>query len=257
MLLSFAIYDDDGAPVTGASPTFAVFVDDSGAAAVAPPVSEFGGGLYGFEVADGAVRAYLVSTGANPAHIAGSVGAERFVAFPVFDAGGAPLAGAAPAISGFYAADGTPIAAPTIAQLGAGLYAFTAPADNVAYHVTTGAFPAEYSGSVGVAVGDVVPPVLSHFDPPVGDAITATSPLSFRVTDDSGDLRRTIITVEFPGSGTVEVAHTGDDFAPNYTGTRDVITGGYEFTGLQRVGGWPSSPTLRAYVTDPSGNEAL
>jgi len=258
MLVSFAIYDAAGLPLVGAAPTFLRYVDAAGTAATAPSIAELGAGLYGFEVDDADTRAFHVDGGAaaSPRYQVGSAGDQRFCAFGLYDNAGAPVSGATPSFATYCDADGVPLAPPPVLDFGDGLYGFTAGADNVAFLLTTGASPAQYGGAISVVIGDVTPPVVTHFDPVPGTPINATTPLSFRVTDNSGVLRRALLVVQFLGRGIVEVVHDGDHFSGNYLGTRAAIADGYQFSGVLRVGGWPSTPTLRAYVTDVAGNEA-
>jgi phage-related protein len=75
--VAFALYDDAGAPLTTATPTFAVYKGYDGSNPTPPTISNLGGGLYGFTPAAGDVAldvAYLITaTGANPSSLSGSL----------------------------------------------------------------------------------------------------------------------------------------------------------------------------------------
>lgn len=103
--------------------------------------------------------------------------------------------------------------------------------------------------------GDLVPPISTNIQPPAGTPITASTPVSVDVTDDSGLFRRVLIAVEL--RGLTELAWDGDQWLGHYAGgdsIRSPITGGFRFVVL-RDGGWTSSPTLRVFAFDQGGNE--
>lgn len=104
---------------------------------------------------------------------------------------------------------------------------------------------------------DTTAPVIVNFSPPVGTALAATQPVTFDVTDNSGDFRRIIVTALYPRTGIEEVVHDGDSFRGLYqtTSARSMITNGFSFSVL-RSGGWPSSPTFKVFAIDTGGNEA-
>lgn len=150
MLIAFSIYSDAGAPVLSATPAFVRYVDTAGVAQAAPVIAHLGDGVYGFtastaDVADG--RAYLIETGHSPAYVAGALGIARFVAFAVYDAAGTPLPGATPVFAAFRDEYGGPLPLPDIAELGGGLYGFDPGSLPCGFDVSTGAEPANWSGS--------------------------------------------------------------------------------------------------------------
>lgn len=101
---------------------------------------------------------------------------------------------------------------------------------------------------------DTTPPAVSNFAPATGP-IQKSTPISFDVTDDSGNFARIMVLVEF-GDGTYEVIHDGVKFATSYASksSRKVITDGYRYT-VERLGGWTSSSmTIRAIGIDLNGN---
>lgn len=105
---------------------------------------------------------------------------------------------------------------------------------------------------------DVVVPVIGNFVPPLGTVLNSQQPISFDVTDNSGQLLRVIVHAVF-SDGVVEVVHDGDNFRGYYQidSTRILIANGYRYTAL-RFGGWPSSPaTFNVFAIDASGNETV
>jgi hypothetical protein len=103
---------------------------------------------------------------------------------------------------------------------------------------------------------DATSPTIGSIVPAPGTAIASTDPLQFDVTDNSGAFRRILIAVVL--AGVTELAHDGNSFLGNYAGgacSRTAISGGFRFVVL-RDGGWPSSPTIRVFAVDQSGNEA-
>lgn len=117
---------------------------------------------------------------------------------------------------------------------------------------------------VVVVPPNAVAPLVSNVSPPTGTPIARSAPVFFDVTDDSGLFRRVIVTATFQDKplngtyvdGTVEVVHDGDTFSAAYGqgALRTLITNGFHYR-VQRVGGWPFAPTIRAYAIDQSGNE--
>lgn len=103
---------------------------------------------------------------------------------------------------------------------------------------------------------DVTPPTLANQLPAPGTLIDERTPLQFDVTD-AGGLRRVIVTMRDALDGVEEVVHDGDLFRGLFLGssTRTVISGGWRYRVL-RQGGWKSSPTMRVYALDTSGNES-
>ncbi len=117
-------------------------------------------------------------------------------------------------------------------------------------------------GSVEPAVApglptDTTPPVVTNQDPAPGTPITPAQAVAFDATDDSGEFHCIFVSVRFAETGVEEVVHDGDNFTPLYApgSTRVVIADGFRFN-VSRFGGWPSAPTFRIFLTDPSGNEA-
>lgn len=104
---------------------------------------------------------------------------------------------------------------------------------------------------------DTIPPVVGNFSPAPGTPIARTGPISFDVTDESGEFRRIFIVASFPTTGMTEVVHDGDGFRGFYTASssRTMIAGGFRYTVL-RSGGWPGAPTIQTFVIDRGGNEA-
>ena len=103
---------------------------------------------------------------------------------------------------------------------------------------------------------DSTPPVIGNLSPTPGTLLQLTDPVSFDVTDNSGQFRRVMVAVFFPSTGITELVHDGDGFLGFFaaSSSRVLIAGGFRFTVL-RAGGWLSSPTVRVFPIDRSGNE--
>jgi hypothetical protein len=104
---------------------------------------------------------------------------------------------------------------------------------------------------------DTSVPVVGNFNPTPGTPIARTGPISFEVTDDSGDFRRIFVVAFFPATGVTEVVHDGDGFRGHYAAgsSRSMIAGGFRYT-LLRTSGWPGAPTIQTFAIDRAGNEA-
>jgi hypothetical protein len=111
-------------------------------------------------------------------------------------------------------------------------------------------------GGEGFPATDAIAPEVSNVSPAPGVAITAQTPVGFDVTDNRGAFRRVLVAALFPATGVTELVHDGDTFLGPYAprSTRNPIAGGFRLSVL-RDGGWPSSPTLRIFAFDTTGNE--
>lgn len=251
----FAVYDADGVPLVGATPELVQYRTAFAAVPGVPVVRELGGGLYAFATGDVESEvgvAYLVSTGASPAFLSGSVG--PLVAFGLYDEDGAPHTGATPVFSSFRdSTTGLPMTAPQLLELGGGLYGFhPEPAHleaEAAWAVATGASPEWLTGSLAQATTEDVTlgglPEVTWLAPVPGSPISAVQPLSFEVVDPEGLLGDVLVLAAFPG--VYEVVHDGASFGPNYVESpngRAPITNGWRYTVLRR-GGWPDSPRVK------------
>lgn len=87
--VGFGLYDSSGAPLSGASPTFAAYLSTGGAPLTPPVIAELGGGLYGFRPSDEDILSggivYSIDTGAEPAHLGGGAGPADFEPVTVDD----------------------------------------------------------------------------------------------------------------------------------------------------------------------------
>lgn len=145
-MITFTLYDADGAPLPGASPTFLAYVDATGQAHAPPTIEDIGGGMYAFTPEP--ERAYLIDGGedAEPRYLAGSTGALVAVAF--YDAEGAPWEGEPPTFDHY---DGEP---PDLVQLATGLWGWVPTIGDrrarASYRIAApeGAEPAYYTGTV-------------------------------------------------------------------------------------------------------------
>src|SRR3954452_22143160 len=117
-----------------------------------------------------------------------------------------------------------------------------------------------YSVTAVTDTGDVpVPPELpavGNFDPPVGQVIGATTPVSFDVTSGVPLLEVIIHSVNADGSRTVVFA--GGSFRPGFAPASSSVqvAGGFRYTILPSLGKWTSTPQLSVYAIDTQGNEA-
>ena len=128
-------------------------------------------------------------------------------------------------------------------------------ATDVAGNVARDVYVAHVTGS---SASDTTAPTIENITPPPGTQIEPTQAISFDVTDESGSFRRVLLTATLAKSGVEEVVFDGAEFRGLYAGasSRSSISGGYRFV-LLRGGGWPSSPTIRAFAIDRGGNETL
>lgn len=103
---------------------------------------------------------------------------------------------------------------------------------------------------------DTTPPQVGNFDPAVGTEILSSQSISFDVTDDSGAFARIFVAALFAATGQQELIHDGDAFVGFYSpnSSRVPIANGYRYT-VTRAGGWESTPTIRVFPIDSSGNE--
>jgi hypothetical protein len=157
--VSFALYNTSGVPLTGQTPSFVAYKDATGANRTPPTLNELGGGLYGFTATNADEQigtSFLVDCGltSSTRYFAGSVG--KPIGYAVYDSTGAPLATATPTIVTYKDASGVNRTAPSVVNLGAGLYALTpTDADVIAatsFEINNGAsaYPARSYGIVEI-----------------------------------------------------------------------------------------------------------
>lgn len=103
---------------------------------------------------------------------------------------------------------------------------------------------------------DVAPPIVNNFAPAAGTALSKATPVTFDVTDDSGQFRGIIVVASFATTGVCEVIHDGDVFRGFYvsSSSRTRIERGFRYT-VAHTGGWPAAPTIQIFAMDASGNE--
>jgi|SRR5277367_3962494 len=100
------------------------------------------------------------------------------------------------------------------------------------------------------------PPTISNITPTPGTPISQTQVINFEVTSPvSRTFTSIIVLAAYPSNGIYEVLHDGVRFSNNYTGTRTVISGGYSYNNVLRIGGWPSTLNLTINAVDSVGQE--
>lgn len=155
-LVSWALYDNSGNPLLGATPTFIDYCLRNGAVVTDQPIiRELGGGLYGFEPTDQHEQqgiCYVIDSGvgANPTRLSGAVTrpSTPFTVWYLEDGAGALWTGAAPTIpSGSYRSNTQALTAPPVVAARSYLFSITPSASDLAIGVTAlaispvGAFP--------------------------------------------------------------------------------------------------------------------
>lgn len=99
---------------------------------------------------------------------------------------------------------------------------------------------------------DATPPVVTPVSPAPGTPLQPNGAVVVDVTDDRG-LTDAVLIAQF--AATWEVVYDAG-FSPSYRGSSaTAISGGLRFT-VVRVGGWPSTLTLKVRARDAAGNEA-
>ncbi len=134
-------------------------------------------------------------------------------------------------------------------------YTFSAAID-----ANVGGFDAPLGGGF-VAAPDTTPPTVTNVTPTPGELnadarIARITPISFDVTDADPGIGLVMVTLSYAGGEERFVVHDGTDFIYPFdsdTSERTIITGGYSFTVLPRMG-WKGSPTLYVHRVDSEGN---
>lgn len=170
-LIGFTLYDAlTGAPLAGAVPVFRTYAYETGAAAAQPAIVPVAGGGYEFTAALDDTRSIYYEidggAGASPRYQYGVIqpsnGALTLVAFMLFDALGAPLAGAAPAFLTYADVSGAPVVPPPLHAVAGAGYGFTPVVDattSIYYEVDGGAAAdPRYLAGVVSGGGGVIPP---------------------------------------------------------------------------------------------------
>lgn len=159
-LASWSVYDGDGLPVLGLTPTFVDYRTRAGDAVTQPTIVELGGGAYGFMPTDASETTgvvYLVDNGATatPRYVSGPVTtpALPFVVWHLEDGSGVLWTGA-PATVGLYSSTVGSRTPPAVVAVRTYLFAITPSTTDLALDIAyrldgpTGAWPAYLSGSV-------------------------------------------------------------------------------------------------------------
>lgn len=123
-----------------------------------------------------------------------------------------------------------------------------------------------YTPSNPPALGDTVKPEITNVTPAEGVELNPSSGVvGFDLTDASGNLTRTNVYAYYPSLRTFEVVWFGSPiapyfaggFGPQYAGTRAVITNGFRFATVIRLGGWPGAPIIVCDPVDDAGNGSI
>ncbi len=107
--------------------------------------------------------------------------------------------------------------------------------------------------AVSGAGGDGAPPIATLVSPAANAFIGPSTPIVVETTDNVL-LGRVFLVARMPGVALEELIYQGTRFTPPYAAlsTKTTISGGFRFTVI-RSAGWPSSPTIDAYLVDSSG----
>lgn len=248
--ISFTLFDDNGNPLEEASPTFVIFCRSVGASLTPPVITEKGDGFYEF-MTDTEVTgpiAYLINAGPGSSirYLAGSVG--EFIAFVMYDEFGNPDASRTPSFYS-YTNGGDEPPTPDIVNLTGGLFGFwpEVPAGYVHYY-NVGDSINMYSGTIGSCA--LVNPV-----PAAETEIVSTQSLSFDVIDSETELGRVLIAIKYAAfNGATELVWDGQTVCGPFQISSIPITNGRRYT-VSRIGGWPSAPTVRVFLTNYGGRE--
>lgn len=169
MIITFALFDAVGAPLTGATPTFAQYlsaitgVDLSGSA---PAITEIGGGIYGFDaVLSGEGIAYYINggTSAAPQYFGGGQGDNGVVVLPFFANDGSPAGVCIASIDTYEDGDGNPVTPPALNSLNnTGLFSFLPSGADIAarlsFMVSSNKNPTQYFGQLESAGAPIIIP---------------------------------------------------------------------------------------------------
>lgn len=117
--------------------------------------------------------------------------------------------------------------------------------------------PYTYSGpptivfAVGTFTPTPTPPTISNVVPAPGTGIYVNTPLQFDVVD-ADSFAALLLYVSF-ADGTKEVAYDGSSFSTTYRmSITSPISNGLRFV-VNRMGGWPSAPSLSVVAVDGLG----
>ena len=110
------------------------------------------------------------------------------------------------------------------------------------------------------AVAKGIRPVVDNLSPAAGASIGQLDPITFDVTDDSGEFTRILVVAFYAQTGIEEVVHDGEIFRGLYANTnssRAVIANGFKYTIVRTGGLFPGNVTFRAFAIDKEGLENL
>jgi hypothetical protein len=264
MLVTFMLYDSNGNPLTGISPSFYTYCSAvSGTNLPNPTISPVGNGFYYFQVTGSELQnegfAYVIdgTASASPRYSAGADGNNGVVGFGIYESD-APFTGDTPTFSTYEDYLGNSRTAPTINHM-SGVYTFVpTAADRAAgttYEIVTNHDPTRIYGFLEQVTNSSAPTV-SVISPSVGSSIYTDTHLVINVTDDFNSFKEIRLWAAFSGMEAIELVYDGSSFTSLYSvdSTRSVISNGFQFS-LMRRGGWPGSPTITASAIDTNGGE--
>jgi hypothetical protein len=260
MTVAFTAYVS-AVPTAGLTPTWSTAYDAvTGVEQTVglPSFDDLGSGLYSFEPPTGYDFTGIIDLGvtADPRYLV--YRADTIETFGAFDPD--PLAGLAPGFLVYKNLDtGANVLAPTITELGNGLYKFDKPAigDPLGGIIELGpsASP-EYLKYDAQNVttpggGDGNPPVLTIVSPAAGGTLLPGGAVTIEVTDVDGTVF-VELAVTYPG-GATEVVFRDDDYRRPFSGTRVAIANGFRYV-VNRDGGWPTgNPRFEVAAVDAGG----
>lgn len=247
--VTFALFDNSGSPLVGATPVVAVYKNSVGTSLPAPTVTEKGGGFYEFSITQDESISYLIDAGtaSSVRYLSGCLGGA-FISFALYDLFGEPDPAGSPAFYWYADDSGDPLSEPVITNLGGGLYGFWPPVETgqiIRYVV--GNAENRHWGTVGKTG-------IANEDPPAGTDISLTQAITFDVLDKESELGRVLIAVRYPAWDATELAWDGQTVCGPFLVTVLQIPDGVRYTVL-RVGGWPSAPVIRVFLTNYGGRE--
>jgi len=253
----FAAFDATPSPLAGLSPTWvALFNASTGLPIAQPTISNLGSGLYLIGSGLSGTSAGIIDLGATavPRYLHLYAAAPGTAA--AFDGASVPLAGLSPTWDSFVDDAGAPASAPTITELGSGLYRIDYSGPNSRTGVIdfgATAFPRYSTWNFDPFNAD--PPVISNMTPAPG-SIVSSDVIEFDVDDLDPGLLTVIIYCKYADQPETLLVHDGTDFKSPWDtsdNVRTAIANGFHYA-LKPGGGWTGSFDLDVVAIDGEGN---